>query len=936
MRIKRRDLLAMGAASAGAAGLSAVGLGTAVPAHAALAGPVTETMVLTGTDADNTVNWDFQVTSGRRSGVWSTIPTPSNWEFHGFGSYNYGHNLVPNERGNYRHAFTPPSSWAGRRIYLVFEAAMTDAEVWVNGTSAGPRHRGGFYEFRYDVTALVRLGQPNLLEATVSKESSDNSVNDAERRGDYWNFGGIFRPVSLRAFPAVHIDRVAVNAQASGAFAVDVMLAGVSAAGRVTGQLRRLDGTAVGGAFSVAIPSSATKATLTTTVPSPQQWSAETPNLYQVEISVTTSSGALLHSTVTRFGFRTIEVRPGDGIYVNGTKIVLKGANRHTFWPTLGRASSPRMARQDIALMKDMNMNAVRMSHYPPDAYFLDLCDELGLYVIDELAGWQKRYDEGVGAPLVAAMVSRDVNHPSVLFWANGNEGGWNTGLDDDYAQYDIQKRKVLHPWSTFSNIDTSHYQTYSSTVSKAAGGTVFMPTEFLHGLYDGGAGAGLNDYWKIMGGGQRAAGGFIWALVDETVVRDDRGGALDTAGNLAPDGIVGPFREKEGSFFTIRDIWSPIQLSSPSYYATTFPASFDKTVKVVNQYNFTNLNQCRFDWQLVRFAAPGAGTGHTATAQGTLIGPAIAPGAVGGLPLDLPATWLDSDALALTATDPSGRVVTSWMWRIKKATNFTRRLVVPIPGSVTATETSTSITMTAGTTTVTIGKSNGRLTGVTRAGATVSLSNGPAPADGTATFTGLSHFRDGTGWVVQATYTGDLTSARWRLDSNGWLQLEYTYRRTGNHDYFGVGFDYPEANVRGLTWLGDGPHRVYKNRLRGVSTDVWTKQYNNTATGASGFQYPEFKGYHARTYWAALSTTEGTITMVAAEENLFLRLFTPAVGVDPKNTTAPYPSKSLSFLDGIPPIGNKFHSVGALGPESQPNVGAGNYHRSIYFRFGT
>jgi hypothetical protein len=187
----------------------------------------------------------------------------------------------------------------------------------------------------------------------------------------------------------------------------------------------------------------------------------------------------------------------------------------------------------------------------------------------------------------------------------------------------------------------------------------------------------------------------------------------------------------------------------------------------------------------------------------------------------------------------------------------------------------------------------------------------------------------------AEATYTGDLTTVRWRLDANGWLQLEYRYRRTGNHDYFGVGFDYPEANVRGLTWLGDGPHRVYKNRLRGVSTDVWTKQYNNTATGATGFQYPEFKGYHARTYWAALSTTEGTITMVAAEEGLFLRLFTPAVGPDPITATAPYPSKGLSFLDGIAPIGNKFHSAGALGPESQPNVATGDYHRTIYFRFG-
>ncbi|MBB5873500.1 hypothetical protein F4553_006934 [Allocatelliglobosispora scoriae] len=932
MEINRRRVLAAGV---GAAGLAAAGIPLTSPAGAALAGPLTETMVLTGTDADNPVDWEFQVTSGRRSGVWSTIPTPSNWEFHGFGSYNYGSALVPAEKGNYRRSFTPPASWAGRRIFLAFEASMTDTDVRVNGTSAGATHRGGFYPFRFDVTSLVRLGQANLLEVTVSKESGDNSVNDAERRGDYWNFGGIFRPVSLLAFPAARIDRVAVNAQAGGAFAAQVTLAGVTAAGRVTGQIRRLDGTAVGGSFAVAVAAGATAATVTTTVAAPLRWTAETPNLYQVEIVLADGAGTALHSTAVRFGFRTIEVRTGDGIYVNGTKIVLKGANRHTFWPTLGRASSPRLARLDIGLMKEMNMNAVRMSHYPPDAFFLDLCDELGLYVLDELAGWQKRYDEGVGAPLVAAMVRRDVNHPSILFWDNGNEGGWNTALDDDFAQHDPQQRKVLHPWTTFSNVDTSHYQTYASTAAKVAGSTVFLPTEFLHGLYDGGAGAGLNDYWKLMGGGQRAAGGFLWSLVDESIVRDDRGGAIDTAGNLAPDGIVGPFREKEASFFTIRDIWSPIQLNSPDYYANTFPTAFDKSVKIVNRYDFTNIDQCRFTWRLVNFAAPGAGAGHAVTAQGSLTGPNIAPGAVGSLILNLPANWLDSDALELTATDPGGRVVTSWMWRIKKAADFRTRLVVPTSGSVTATETSTSITMTAGTTKITIGKANGRLTGVTRAGVAVSLTNGPAPADGASTFTGLSHFQDGTGWVVQSTYTGDLTSARWRLDANGWLQLEYSYRRTGSHDYFGVGFDYPEANVRGLTWLGDGPHRVYKNRLRGVSTDVWTKQFNNTATGASGFQYPEFKGYHARTYWAALATTEGTITMVAAEEGLFLRLFTPAVGVNPQNATVAYPSKGLSFLDGIPAIGNKFHAAGSLGPESQPNVGAGDYHRSIYFRFG-
>ena len=156
---------------------------------------------------------------------------------------------------------------------------------------------------------------------------------------------------------------------------------------------------------------------MSTTASQPALWTAETPNLYQVELTLANGAGTALHSTATRFGFRTIEVRSGDGIYVNGKRIVLKGVNRHTFWPTLGRASSPRLARQAIGLMKDMNMNAVRMSHYPPDTFFLDLCDELGLYVLDELTGWQRRYDENVGAPLVAAMVNRDVNHPSILFW---------------------------------------------------------------------------------------------------------------------------------------------------------------------------------------------------------------------------------------------------------------------------------------------------------------------------------------------------------------------------------------------------------------------------------------------------------------------------------------------------------------------------------------
>ena len=113
----------------------------------------------------------------------------------------------------------------------------------------------------------------------------------------------------------------------------------------------------------------------------------------------------------------------------------------------------------DVRLIKEMNMNAVRMSHYPPDAHFLEACDELGLYVLDELAGWQGSYDTPTATRLVGEMVRRDVNHPSILFWDNGNEGGWNTDVDGEFAKWDPQHRPVLHPWEKFSGIDTNHYE---------------------------------------------------------------------------------------------------------------------------------------------------------------------------------------------------------------------------------------------------------------------------------------------------------------------------------------------------------------------------------------------------------------------------------------------------------------------------------------------
>jgi len=559
----------------------------------------TQVLYLSGQGKDDPVTWEFFCTAGRNSGQWTTIGVPSNWELQGFGAYNYGNERSKSdEQGKYRRKFTVPDAWADQRVFIVFEGVMTDAEVRINGQSAGPKHQGGFYRFKYEITDLIKLGE-NLLEVDVSKVSADGSVEQAERQADYWVFGGICRPVYLEAVPETFIESIAIDARAEGSFRAVVNLQGIGPDDAVKATIIGRNSSPIGGVVTLAAPleDGQTTASLTGKAIGIERWTAETPALYDMEISLTRGR-QIVHTVTQTFGFRTFEVRPGDGLYLNGQKIRLKGVCRHSFWPDSGRCLSQQISYDDVRLIQSMNMNAVRMSHYPPDTHFLEACDELGLYVLDELAGWQKPpYDTEIGKKLVRQMVTRDVCHPCVLFWDNGNEGGWNRELDDQFALYDPQKRTVLHPWESFNGLDTDHYESYESTLRKLSGSTLFLPTEFLHGLYDGGHGAGLNDYWKATVASPIGAGGFLWALVDEGVVRTDRDGAIDVAGNQAPDGIVGPYRQKEASFYTIKEIFSPIQIGLDK-----LPPDFDGRVELENSYDFTNLRDCRFEVRLAEF----------------------------------------------------------------------------------------------------------------------------------------------------------------------------------------------------------------------------------------------------------------------------------------------------------------------------------------------
>ncbi len=941
----------------------------------------TEVQYLSGLGKDDPVKWQFMCDHGPNANKWSTIGVPSNWELQGFGIYTYGR-VTPaggwtKVHGVYKRTFTTPATWWDKAVVLNFEGVMTDTRVMVNGQAAGPLHQGGYYAFHYDITGLLKpAGRPNEIEVDVDDESSDASVNRAERRGDFWNYAGIFRPVYLEAVPKTSIEHLAINATAAGVLEVDArlvdrrMAGSTGTAATVEAQVFDLTGKPVGEAVTVMDAAFDRVAHLAGKISNPRLWTAETPNLYQVEVRLKLS-GVVVHTVHQKFGFRTVELRPGRGLFVNGKRIFLKGVDRHSFWPDSGRTLSEKVSRDDINLIKDMNGNAVRSSHYPPDRHFLDACDELGLYVLDELTGWQAHYDTGVGRKLVKEMVEHDVNHPSILFWDNGNEGGFNFDLDGDYAKYDPQARIVLHPWAEFPAgiADTKHYPTYEGLQQKLAADPVLFPTEMLHGLYDGGAGAGLQDYWDAILKSKAGAGGFIWALLDEDVKRVDKGGILDSQGNYAPDGIVGPYREHEASFNTIRQLWSPIIVTPPD--------SGSHTYTVTNRYSFLDASGCTYEWQAIAFRRPSeAASGSVVLTSRTDHGRSLAPGNSAAWDGWGPAVFASGrgkasvDATRLIIRDATGRVIQTYVWPVEDVGNAPES-TAKFGGGVkpALTETPDAFTARAGDVSIQIDKTTGLLFSASRQGHSYSLKNGPrvvamgpravpmreqttppaAPSTAAPSkLMSLTHAVDSDDLIIAAEFAGPMKSLMYRLKPNGWLSIDYTYVVSGAQEYFGIGFDYPEANVNGMRFLGQGPFPVYQNRLAGGTLDVWQRSQNNTIVGdpddlkpGEHFQYPMFKGFYSGVRWVQFNTTEGEITAEVEQHSdspTYLQVFTPKTASLKLlgQVAVPFPSTGLSFLNAIPAIGNKFGGPQTMGPMGQAAIGKGEYKGHISLYFGT
>jgi hypothetical protein len=961
--------------------LTCFGLAIALLPLTGLNSPAAETKIqyLSGTSRQDAVPWEFKADGGRHAQIWTNIAVPSCWEQEGFGAYRYGQDTPPATiTAIYRHSFSL-EDLGQKRARLWFEGVMTDAEVLVNGKPAGPVHSGGFSPFWFDVTRLLKTGA-NHLEVRVAENSANPILNKAERYADFWLFGGIHRPVYLEILPPEFIDRVAVDARADGTLTMEAFLGDPSAQNReVVVQLLDPSGKPFGAPIKRAVPSGATRVGLSARFDSPELWSNETPVLYTLDVRLLVNDSPA-HHIREQIGFRTFEVLHNGGFRLNGKRIVLKGVCRAAFRPETGRTLSAADSIADVRIMKAMNCNAIRAGHYPADRHFLKACDELGLLVLEELFGWQAPVPDDIGAQLVREMVHRDQNHPSIVFWANGNHQAFNPTLEAVFHESDLQKRRALRMEPRMGSlpmpatpgllpVDTRFYPLYTELVKRLRDPYPVCPFETLHALYDGGGGAGLADYMAAIEGSPSGGGLFIWEMVDEAIARTDKNGELDASGTRSCDGVIGPHHEPEASYFTARAVFSPIQIQE------TNAAQVKSTgrVTLINKSLFKDLKEFSF----VRELGSGAQAGNAGVARvksDVLPSPTASPGQTAELDLRLNQAG-DFDFVRLIAKGADGVVIRDWSWPLKERATY-----VPsnTAGQVEVRRESGRIDVRAASLRFSFDETSGRLmearsgakafpmrdgpdiVWATSAGSALSqeVRDGIARADDAnpgkkkkaarkpneRLMGRLSEPKQGDGGVVVTQHPDRAELAwrnvrgfqtlRWNVHVDGTLGLEYSYSLNGTFESFGITFDSDESTMRSVKWLGQGPHPIWKNRTEGGTFGLWSKQFIDTEPGKL-WVYPYSKGCHADTFWFTLENSVGSITAWIISPEITPRWFTPRFGAEePMNARAFLPPGDLGFLHAVPAIGEKWHPAEDLGPSGQPTTAQGTYSGSLRFRF--
>ncbi len=588
-------------------------------------------------------------------GDWKTIPVPSNWQVEGYGvpiytnvTYPFNNNnpprimdpvrgdytkrKLPNPVGSYRYEFQVPKDWDGMQVFLKFEGVQSAFYLWVNGQKVG-YSQGSMTPAEFDITTYVKPGA-NLLAAEVYRWSDGSYLEDQ----DFWRLSGIYRDVVLYAQPRQairdffilpHLDKtytkgkldisVSVNNASSNDEKVEIEATLFDANQK---KVKTVSGTA-----SVKLDSTKSLS-LELDAGTVNTWSAETPYFYTLVI--TSSAG---ESTSCKVGFRTIEIADQQ-VLVNGHPVEFLGVNRHEIDPDRGRVMTEETMVKDILIMKRNNINVVRTCHYPDTPRWYELCDQYGIYVMDEAnveshgmgfgnrslsrdPDWRAaQIDRGV------RMVHRDKNHPCIIFWSMGNEaGGGDNFKYQREAMLAIDSSRPVHYQgnSRFGDINSGMYWDLQGLRNYARGNPEkpFFHCEYSHSM--GNALGNLKEYVELYRSEKSLIGGCIWDFVDQglrakygndgrTAVVAPFGGGVEAGdkyffayggsfgdrpndGNFCVNGVVTSDRRNTAKLHEVKYLYQSI-------WADVIDAAAGK-ILIRNEYDFINLDQFTCDWEL-------------------------------------------------------------------------------------------------------------------------------------------------------------------------------------------------------------------------------------------------------------------------------------------------------------------------------------------------
>ena len=566
---------------------------------------------------------------------WDKMPVPGNWEFNGFGVpfyVNIGYGFAANPpyinrenspTGLYRHHFDIPSDWDGRRVFLHFEAGTNSMAVWVNGQKVGYTQNSKS-PAEFDITPYLRPGK-NLLACEVHKYSDGYYLEDQ----DMWRLSGINRNVYLYSTAQTRIQDFFAHPDLdknykNGVFSVDV-------------QLKNYTNTAQVQQISVSIWDKNGKNVFRKTekktlnaqqvsnlnfggnVPNPAKWTAETPDLYTLVLELKDSKGNLIEATSCKIGFRKIEIIDGL-LLVNGKKIYLKGVNLHEFNAYAGNVVDRDVMIRNIQLMKELNINAVRTSHYPQAPLWYKLCDEYGLYLVDEanleshglgygpsnvsnFPEWQAQHLDRI-----IRLVERDKNHPSVITWSLGNEASNGKAFHAMYAwakQRDTSRPVQFEQAGRGDNTDIvcPMYPSWGDMqrVAKSDFGKPYILCEYAHAM--GNSMGNFQDYWDLFRSSKNMQGGFIWEWYNHGYLTKDEQGRpywayggdlggynLQNDGNFCMDGIISPDQQILPHTHIVKKVYQNILFEAKDLAKGV--------ITVVNDYKFTDLTPKNFSYK--------------------------------------------------------------------------------------------------------------------------------------------------------------------------------------------------------------------------------------------------------------------------------------------------------------------------------------------------